>query len=76
MQNYWWSLDFRESRFLGVYFTYIFIKYLPIYLGVYFIATKIFTDVMGGMSSADTAFKLFDKDRDGYITRAEFAKVV
>ena len=44
-------------------------------LGVYFIATKIFTDVMGGMSSADTAFKLFDKDRDGYITRAEFAKV-
>ena len=34
-----------------------------------------FTDVMDGMSSTDTAFKLFDKDRDGYITRAEFAKV-
>ena len=30
---------------------------------------------MDGMSSTDTAFKLFDKDRDGYITRAEFAKV-
>ena len=28
------------------------------------------------MSSADTAFKLFDKDRDGFITRAEFAKVI
>ena len=28
------------------------------------------------MSSTDTAFKLFDKDKDGFITRAEFAKVV
>ena len=28
------------------------------------------------MSSADTAFKLFDEDRDGFITRAEFAKVI
>ena len=27
------------------------------------------------MSSTDTAFKLFDKDKDGFITRAEFAKV-
>ena len=28
------------------------------------------------MSSTDTAFKLFDKDKDGFITRAEFAKVL
>ena len=28
------------------------------------------------MSATDTAFKLFDKDKDGFITRAEFAKVV
>ena len=34
-----------------------------------------YRDVMGGMSATDTAFKLFDQDRDGYITRAEFAKV-
>ena len=27
------------------------------------------------MNSTDTAFKLFDKDKDGFITRAEFAKV-
>ena len=40
-----------------------------------FTEAHIFADVMDGMSSADTAFKLFDKDRDGYITRAEFAKV-
>ena len=45
---------------------------LSLYISV---AEQIFTDVMDGMSSADTAFKLFDKDRDGYITRAEFAKV-
>ena len=28
------------------------------------------------MSSTDTAFKLFDKDKHGFITRAEFAKVL
>merc|ERR550534_798288 len=27
------------------------------------------------MNATDTAFKLFDKDKDGFITRAEFAKV-
>ena len=25
---------------------------------------------------AETAFKLFDKNRDGYITREEFTKVI
>ena len=38
--------------------------------------SKLVSDDMDGMSSADTAFKLFDKDRDGFITRAEFAKVI
>ena len=37
--------------------------------------SKLVSDDMDGMSSADTAFKLFDKDRDGFITRAEFSKV-
>ena len=49
-------------------------------LGSTILSGYLFGDIgvsedMDGMSSADTAFKLFDKDRDGFITRAEFSKV-